>query len=670
LEAEINRLATQLAEERSESSRKITRAESQFRNAQLKAEQLAKQLERVQKDDDNARDALRKKEIEFLQQKHELESQVRALDKKLAASRDDLVTERESAHTTIKEFERSKEELRAQCKILAQQNTTLEEEVQSMKEGGLPSFANSPTNDILSVTESLELQTLVKRLQREKNALELQVESLENSNVNTKAYETVKRELLEKEKRVRRLEAELQKSDESQFSILEKNEKIKELEGEVTRLRERTNEILSAEAERDALLAERRDWDLHFMKIQNEFTSLRENDENSFPNKLRHQSGSGVQQALKMLKDLQNECVFLTKSKGTAELRLKKLERESDQSKSQLLSAKSELAKMAVLHSKLEDSSKAAEKKCVFLEEQVKMLSRVIEATGKEASLSDGSDNDTEQSKALAIQNEGLKSQLAQAQSRIRDLESDGSTYREACASPAVARVSKNRIVELEQQLVKAEKDNQTLAKVLDKAKDKISELEHSVASGAYNPSKTKILHMTMNPARNLKHEREKNRSAEVDRLKKMNAELTEKINSLLAGKENPSAISPTLNLAPSQAQQDIGKRHERLKALFKQKTKAFREAVYLLTGFMIDMTQDQNPQLRVRSMFAERENDHLVFQWQPDVEGGLHLLETEFCSRIDEHIFSYLKKCNSVPAFLSVLTLDLFEKQTFLLPS
>ena len=70
------------------------------------------------------------------------------------------------------------------------------------------------------------------------------------------------------------------------------------------------------------------------------------------------------------------------------------------------------------------------------------------------------------------------------------------------------------------------------------------------------------------------------------------------------------------------------------------------------------------------RSMFAEREDDALLFAWSPPkspgARGTLELLETPYAARLDRKIFAYLTTCNSVPAFLSSVTLDLFEKQTF----
>ena len=50
------------------------------------------------------------------------------------------------------------------------------------------------------------------------------------------------------------------------------------------------------------------------------------------------------------------------------------------------------------------------------------------------------------------------------------------------------------------------------------------------------------------------------------------------------------------------------------------------------------------------------------VFAWGDD---GVQLLATPFTDRLDERLFASLKFCNSVPAFLANVQLDLFEKQT-----
>jgi hypothetical protein len=44
-----------------------------------------------------------------------------------------------------------------------------------------------------------------------------------------------------------------------------------------------------------------------------------------------------------------------------------------------------------------------------------------------------------------------------------------------------------------------------------------------------------------------------------------------------------------------------------------------------------------------------------------------LELLDTPFATnKLDARIFSYLSNSNSVPAFLSSITMELFESQTF----
>lgn len=109
----------------------------------------------------------------------------------------------------------------------------------------------------------------------------------------------------------------------------------------------------------------------------------------------------------------------------------------------------------------------------------------------------------------------------------------------------------------------------------------------------------------------------------------------------------------------------DVDKRRERLKELFQKQILLFKEAVYLLLGFKIDMTPDPKPQVRVRSAFAESPDDFLLFRFHPETS-AMELLETPYQSTFSPEQLTYLTKCHSVPAFLASLTLMLFERQTF----
>ena len=115
----------------------------------------------------------------------------------------------------------------------------------------------------------------------------------------------------------------------------------------------------------------------------------------------------------------------------------------------------------------------------------------------------------------------------------------------------------------------------------------------------------------------------------------------------------------------------DSTKLNLRLKELFKDRITTFREAVYLLTGWKIDMIFENGskdgaaskPQLRLRSMYAESPEDSLLFQWTE--ENKLNLVETPFARKMDPKLLQSLQTLNSVPIFLGAVASDLFELQT-----
>ena len=55
----------------------------------------------------------------------------------------------------------------------------------------------------------------------------------------------------------------------------------------------------------------------------------------------------------------------------------------------------------------------------------------------------------------------------------------------------------------------------------------------------------------------------------------------------------------------------------------------------------------------------------HICFSFQHTPAKEIQLLETEFSNTLDDLIDAYLRLENSYPAFLSAITLDLFNRQT-----
>jgi hypothetical protein len=83
----------------------------------------------------------------------------------------------------------------------------------------------------------------------------------------------------------------------------------------------------------------------------------------------------------------------------------------------------------------------------------------------------------------------------------------------------------------------------------------------------------------------------------------------------------------------------------------------------------MIPGPDDNKYKFKVRSVFAERETDHLMFQWPEGKEvTSLDMLSTEHAKVLTQSPSGeYLTKLHSLPAFMASVQLSLFEKQTIM---
>lgn len=177
---------------------------------------------------------------------------------------------------------------------------------------------------------------------------------------------------------------------------------------------------------------------------------------------------------------------------------------------------------------------------------------------------------------------------------------------------------------------------------------------EQMAGKGSFDPQRTRVLHFTETPlVQSLKEE--------VDVLKRQ-------IEALSKSKDAPGSDVKS-GLAPNP-----DKLNQRLKENFKEQISVFREGVYLMTGFKVDMlTNTERPTFRLRSVFAEQEEDHLLLKWPKnktkDDTTTLDLLNTDLAKLLaTTPSFDYMKKFHSLPAFLASVQLSLFEKQTVLM--
>ncbi|XP_067261014.1 mitotic spindle assembly checkpoint protein MAD1 isoform X1 [Chanodichthys erythropterus] len=235
-----------------------------------------------------------------------------------------------------------------------------------------------------------------------------------------------------------------------------------------------------------------------------------------------------------------------------------------------------------------------------------------------------------------------------------------------------------------EQQTSNAEKTTLATAEEIGSLRQKIEELEaerqrleeqnnilemrlerHNL-QGDYDPVKTKVIHLQMNPTSIAKQQR----SEEVEQLRVECQRLRERLRKIEAS-GGMTTDDTTLIIPPSQEILDLRKqmesaelKNQRLKEVFQKKIQEFRTACYVLTGYQIDITMEN--QYRLTSVYAEHMEDSLLFKSTGPVgSGSMQLLETDFSRTLTGLVDLHLFHQKSIPVFLSAVTIELFSRQT-----
>jgi mitotic spindle assembly checkpoint protein MAD1 len=197
-----------------------------------------------------------------------------------------------------------------------------------------------------------------------------------------------------------------------------------------------------------------------------------------------------------------------------------------------------------------------------------------------------------------------------------------------------------------------------------EKAEARAVQAEELAGKGSFNPETTRVVHMQTTPLTEALKQ-------EVNVLRRQ-VEALSKTKKGLGVMTTTTTTTPTTKTTttPAGADVDPNKLHQRLKESFKEQIGRFREGVYLLTGYRIDMIPDgERPTFKVRSMFAEQQEDHLLFQWPTTTPvESLDLLDTDLAKTLlTTPSYEYVKRFGSLPAFLASTQLSLFEKQTMM---
>ncbi|XP_010964763.2 mitotic spindle assembly checkpoint protein MAD1 isoform X1 [Camelus ferus] len=192
------------------------------------------------------------------------------------------------------------------------------------------------------------------------------------------------------------------------------------------------------------------------------------------------------------------------------------------------------------------------------------------------------------------------------------------------------------------------------------------AQLERLTLQGDYDQSRTKVLHLRLNPARAARQQLHEGRQQLQDECER----LRELVRALERGGPVPADLEAAAGLPSSKEVAELRKqvesaelKNQRLKEVFQTKIQEFRKVCYTLTGYQVDITTEN--QYRLSSMYAERKGDCLIFKAAGPSGTKMQLLETEFSRTVQELVELHLLRQDSIPAFLSALTLDLFSRQT-----
>lgn len=359
---------------------------------------------------------------------------------------------------------------------------------------------------------------------------------------------------------------------------------------------------------------------------------------------------------VELYKARQNAFEILYEQKINADIQRRRLEKQCEILQSDLITAGNNCAKFEMQLAEFQAKMNGANDVGSHLRQLNAELIQILETYGKDV---DDQDTNELSTKRVVL----LESSLKQSQEFIQKMES----AQKSMATPTAVKKYEARIERLEKVLADAKQENEKLAKHLEKTEMELAVFEKRLGKGEYNVETTKIVHLAVNPTRELLESKAK--FSDFDKLRQENEALRARINKLTDGEViESSSLSGEDKLTTTTSYdtvEGLKKLNQRLKQVFGDQSRHYREAVSLLTGYKVDLRKSNGMELlRLRSVYAEHDDDELLVRLEAN--GSLELLESDFCSQINQRVFAYLTTCRSFPAFLSTLTLHLFEKQTF----
>lgn len=404
----------------------------------------------------------------------------------------------------------------------------------------------------------------------------------------------------------------------------------------VTQELRRAQAAVDASAEKEAsyapLLADTQQWILFFSQFGT-----------SYPDIVLLSKTSMVQASVALHQKLQQQQLEALEQQGQLETRVALLNKKLRETAKEVLV---ETQKCRELNDQLSDQAhvlQRSENQRAYLEKKVTTLTTFMDTYDKETRREEVMTRVNDNDGTLAaltpyrLKITQLDTELVAATARIDQLQAT------VAASPLPSSTAAMRRVA-------------SLERELETSQEEVHGLMCRVAKGEYNPAATKVLRLAS---------AEPLSAYDMETLSELRAENTVLKTSLAETHHSNKGSDTTGTSAASASSHDL--RHQRLMEVFKAQFKKYQNAVTLLTGYTIVLKTDQaaGTIVTLKSVYAEAEQDEIQFQMSSRGD-KLDLLETDFCKNLDKRVFTVLNICRSIPAFISTLTLHLFESVTF----
>uniref|UniRef100_A0A3Q3WCW2 Mitotic spindle assembly checkpoint protein MAD1 n=1 Tax=Mola mola TaxID=94237 RepID=A0A3Q3WCW2_MOLML len=591
----------------------------------------------------------------------ELLGRIKKLEERETGTAKNLSEQLEANHTLRKKLEGLNKKLEERDISLTsanQSNSSLKDEIRELKQ------------KILNQTSTISTQTLEKQELQEQ--LDLQRRKCQEASQLCQSLQDAQSACSEHIIKIKELERRLALQEQDVAivkTVKSEAARVPDLEKELKRLRE-DNAFLRENRDNCGLLKEeveglRRKLE-RMAKTKEELASMELEKE---VNKLQAWENLGQSTGLNIRKpeDLSREVIQIQQREFALKEQNYTLNSRAERSHSEICAELSQQRGKALEEQKKRETQDALVRR---LQKRVLLLTK--ERDGMRAILEsyDSELSSTEYSPQLSKRLRETEDILQKTQNHNAEIEAQLSKAQEEMGTLKLQLQTvmylhayfRQKIEDLEAERQRLEEQNNTLE----------MRLERHNLQGDYDPVKTRVLHLKMNPTTVAKQQRQQEVEAlreEVTRLRELVRSLQEG-GSLVHPQDDSSMHNSSLGLRlpPSKEVLDLRKqmesselRNQRLKEVFQRKIQEFRTVCYVLTGYKIDITTEN--QYRLTSVYAEHMDDSLLFK--KGSNGNMQLMETEFSKTLDEMVALHLHHQKSIPAFLSAVTLDLFSRQT-----